>query len=80
MLTPEQIADGWLPHDGGPCPVPLQTKVQVMFHSGEIRYPRRAGWWTAFDTVSKFAEHDLWQHQSPNPANHIIAYKLEPRP
>jgi hypothetical protein len=76
-LTPDQIADGWLLHDGGPCPVNLMAKVEVMFRSGEIRYKRRAQWWTAFDTVSKFAEHDLWQHQAPNHTNDIVAYKPE---
>lgn len=87
MLSEQQIAEGWLPHDGGPCPVDLLAKVEVMFRSGAIRYKRRAlrykrraQWWTAFDTVSKFAEHDLWQHQAPNHDNDIIAYKPEPNP
>ena len=80
MLSEQQNADGWLPHDGRPCPVDLLAKVEVMFRSGEIRHKHRAQWWTAFDTVSKFAEHDLWQHQAPNHDNDIIAYKLEPNP
>lgn len=80
MLSEQQIAEGWLPHDGGPCPVDLMAKVEVMFRSSEIRYKRRAQWWTAFDTVSKFAEHDLWQHQAPNHDNDIIAYKPEAKP
>jgi len=30
-LTPEQIADGWLPHDGGECPVDAKRFFSVMF-------------------------------------------------
>ena len=74
-LTATQIADGWKPHDGGECPVDPQCKVQVMFRDGEIRKARRAEWWTAFDTVTGFADHDLWKHQAPSRSNDIIAYK-----
>ena len=42
MTTPEQIAgpteamlaDGWIKHDGGPCPVPLDSRPLVMFRDG----------------------------------------------
>ena len=35
MLTPEQIADGWIEHDGGPCPVPLDSRPRILFKVGE---------------------------------------------
>ena len=31
MLTPEQIADGWVEHDGGPCPVPMDSRPEMLF-------------------------------------------------
>lgn len=34
MLTPEQIADGWIEHDGGPCPV--GARVPVIYRDGAI--------------------------------------------
>ena len=38
MLTDEQRADGWIEHDGGPCPVALDSKVFVM-HRGGVESP-----------------------------------------
>ena len=35
-LTPERIAAGWLPHDGGDCPVPADSRPRVMFRSGMV--------------------------------------------
>ena len=37
-LTPEMIAEGWLPHDGGPCPVEIE-----MFQSLLDRYSENGG-------------------------------------
>ena len=74
-LTPEQIADGFIPHPGGPCPVPLDSKPGVIFGNGEI-YPVgqiRARQWTV-------GLGDWWQHESKNPRYHIIAYKPERQP
>jgi len=77
MLTPEQIAEGWIEHDGGPCPVPLDSKVDVMFRDGSGSKRRhRAQWWTAFNPV--IAAQDLWRHEA-GPENDIIAYRPEPR-
>ena len=71
------LPEGFVPHDGGPCPVHLQAKVEVVFRSGQVRHARRAEWWTAFDSKAKFAEHDLWKWESPNHDNDIIAYRLK---
>lgn len=30
------IPEGWIAHDGGPCPVDLQTHVEVILRCGEI--------------------------------------------
>jgi hypothetical protein len=30
-LTPEMIAEGWLPHDGGPCPVDPDSRPMMVF-------------------------------------------------
>jgi len=70
-LTPEQIADGWLPHDGSECPVPLDTRPGVKFRNLQMRLPFR---WSA-KTWS-----DCWQWQTEPRDIDIIAYKPEPRP
>lgn len=64
MLTDEMKAAGWIEHDGGPCPVPLDTMPRLMFRCGEepAAYVVEAGMWE-------------WDH-----AGHdydIIAYKPE---
>lgn len=55
MLTPEQIADGWIAHDGGKlAPVAGDTIVAVMYRGDEdaskgVRIPyanaSRLTWW-----------------------------------
>jgi len=61
-LTPEMIAEGWLPHDGGPCPVDRRTVVSVVKRNGREFYRNTAAHWD-------------WWH-SNHPAD-IIAYKPE---
>ena len=34
MLTDEQIAEGWIAHDGGSCPVPRETWPALLFRNG----------------------------------------------
>lgn len=72
-LTPEQIADGWLPHDGGPCPVSLDSKPGVIFGDGEVHPVGdiTARFWLSDGT-------DWWQHESGTPEYSIISYKPEP--
>jgi hypothetical protein len=36
-LSPEHLAAGWRPHDGGPCPLKQGVPYQVMEASGHIR-------------------------------------------
>lgn len=68
MLTPEQIADGWIAHDGGDCPVPLDSRPAVLFRDGEIINGRKAENW-------------VWEHKAfPIRLTHvhIIAYRPKP--
>lgn len=37
MLTEEMIADGWRSHDGGPCPVPMNSRPWAIGN----KYPGR---------------------------------------
>lgn len=60
-LTPEMIADGWIKHDGGPCPVPLDSIVDVMIFSRQ--------------TGNFFACNLLWEHDGRQ--DDIIAYRPE---
>lgn len=69
MLTDAMKADGWVEHDGGPCPVPLGSKVAVLWGDGHQTPPvYAAGEWCDY--------HDSWQHEGPR-KHHIIAYKPE---
>ena len=54
MLTPEQIADGWIAHDGGDQPLPADTVVDLIYRGPAdankgIRIPfactGRLAWW-----------------------------------
>lgn len=78
MLTPEQIAEGWVEHDGGPCPVPLDSRVGLMFGPDAdgfvavFRGPLIAKWHTA-----EFGPDD-WQHKGRQ-SDRIFAYRPEPR-
>jgi len=51
-LTEEQITAGWLPHDGGPCPVNPLSSVEIMLRGGEVSIWNEAG-------------HIVWQYDSP---------------
>lgn len=59
-LAPEQIADGWIEHDGGPCPVPPGSAPTVRLRSGS------EGIQVACCLV--------WEHDGRS--DDIIAYKL----
>lgn len=73
MLTPEQIADGWKPHDGGPCPVGLDSIVSVMFADGGIDGSIYAGFWSA----EMPGMDSQWEGEC-DPDDWIIAYREEP--
>lgn len=54
--------DGWVPHDGGPCPVNPGTKVDVKFRNG------------AYSSKCDEAQHWYWRHDCSD--CDIIAYKV----
>jgi hypothetical protein len=67
-LTSEQIAEGWIAHDGGVCPVDEHVRVQVLFHKSHIPSNlARAGayYWTRgsvlepTDIVAYRPEHEI---------------------
>lgn len=63
------LPEGYLPHDGGPCPVPLDSRPGVMFADGVctgMGYMRAINWdrW--------------WTGDAHNPGDNIIAYKPDP--
>lgn len=73
-MTDVEIPEGWIAHDGGPCPVPLRSRPQVMFRDGTIR--DRPG---VADTASRYiGVWDNWRWLGP-PHTQIIAYKPAPR-
>ena len=65
MLTPEQIADGWIEHDGNPIGKYLYMDTPVIFRSGK-EGTRKHGWF-------------IWDAEAPLHSD-IIAYKPEPTP
>ena len=63
LKEPEQPDDGWIPHDGGPCPVGDEQLVDVRFRSGSISTePVSAGYY-------------VWEHQDFS--SDIIAYRIK---
>lgn len=64
-------AGEWIEHDGGPMPVPGETKVDVRFADQSIEVGYAANTWGAeFDALD-----DWWSHKGHR-ANHIIAWRL----
>lgn len=65
------LPEGFVPHDGGPCPVPLDSMPAIMTRSGEVQSGGswRASFWQA-------GESDWWQHRGDH-RNNIIAYRLK---
>ena len=72
MLSDELLAEGWLPHDGGPCPVHSRGRPGVLFADGEIIQPGKvlAAMWEIDPT-------NWWQWKQSDPCDRIIAYKPE---
>ena len=71
MLTSEQIAQGWKEHDGGPCPVALDSKPWVMFRDGVVVHGTvSAAFWAG-------PSFNWWQHGSHG-NDEIIAYREVP--
>ncbi|QOV92586.1 hypothetical protein [Novosphingobium sp. ES2-1] len=73
MLSEAMKAEGWLPWNGeGPCPVPLDSRPDVMFRDSEIERAMKASFWAQPGP-------DWWKHQSDIRSEDIIAYKPEAR-
>lgn len=64
-----ELPEGWLAHDGGPCPVPLDSYPEVRWNNGAI-----SKWCTARTWSAEGARdgRDFWRGE---PGNRIIAYK-----
>lgn len=66
-LTPEQIAAGWIAHDGGECPVDKWRPVQIILRKGN----------TVYHPDSRYLD---WEHSIPDDLRHptdIIVYRPE---
>ncbi|MBF5091256.1 hypothetical protein F1640_14785 [Novosphingobium sp. NBM11] len=63
------LPEGFIPHDGGPCPVAPDTLVTVMSRNGCVSSGRYARFW---DYPPSW-----WRWQSLDHDNDIIAYKVE---
>ncbi len=58
-----EIPDGWIAHDGGPCPVAIGTTVSVLYRNG-----LQATWAVSHGMGWKYLPDYLPEHD-------IIAYK-----
>jgi hypothetical protein len=65
MLNEAMKAEGWIEHDGGPCPVPLDSRPIYMMRDGVID---RSQLGTAASLI--------WDNRVPE-CDQIIAYKPE---
>lgn len=67
MLTDEMRADGWIEHDGGPCPVDTWQPISIMRRDGITARHPDCRWLD-------------WQASDPEALEYpsdIIAYKPE---
>lgn len=64
-LTPQQIADGWKPHDGGPRPIPEGARPTYMCRNGWIGRP----------SDGQCAGDFVWRWESEPADWNIIAYR-----
>ena len=69
MLAASPQGEGdWITHDGGPNPVPGK-KADVRFPDGTEDFGFSSEYWSGGDC-------DWWRHESDNPSQHIIAYRV----
>lgn len=71
MLTDDMRREGWIEHDGGPCPVDGDDVVKVMFADGTTD-TICAGFWSADEPDMD----DMWTGECW-PEDRIIAYLPE---
>ena len=71
MLTDEQRAAGWIEHDGGGCPVPLDSRPGIIIRGFDRNHVcQLAG---GVDEASEYQ----WRHNRHARAANIIAYQPE---
>lgn len=76
MLTEEMRQNGWIAHDGGPCPVEPYSKPGIIIRGFERWHLcQMPGGPEADEAMAFFWD---WQHEPP--AAQIIAYRPEPKP
>lgn len=68
-MKQDELPDGWIKHDGGPCPVDQGSRPSIMFPDG-----------LTLDTAAynSFAGDLRWSRRGM--PTDIIAYKPEPKP
>jgi len=64
------LPEGFVPHDGGPCPVPLDQEVTVLYADGGWS-AAEAGFWTGWEENDQM---NSWSWEC-DPYNRIIAYR-----
>lgn len=71
MLTDAQRDEGWVKHDGGPCPIDRLTPVLILLRGGEETY-----WYMAGSVVWQYGA-PIWEAGgTPLPESaEVIAYK-----
>ena len=71
LVTPQPSDDGWIPWEGGECPVKVGTRVDAKFRDGEKAYNVPAGDF-AEDPDSRSASD--WSHMESD--YDIVAYRV----
>lgn len=66
----DYLAAGGIPHDGGPCPVPLDSKPGVLFRDGIVKD-------TGHVPAREWTKGDWWQWHGRRIDN-IVAYLPDP--
>jgi len=74
VIAPDGL--DWIDHDGGSCPLPPETLVQVRFRDGmySVQQPgATAGYWDGYGSACG----SCWQHDLGGPdGSDIVAYRV----
>jgi hypothetical protein len=66
----------WVDWNGGECPVPLSTRVDVMYRDGIVAIDVIARHLCGSDSDLHSPESSCWQHNTASPCNDITAYRV----
>jgi len=68
VIKEESKDEGWIPWNGGKCPVPGDTRVEVKLRGEGVE-----------EYAKEYATNLWWEHTAEFPENDIVAYRVLPQ-